>query len=710
MPGDLTRHTLALTLSGDVREDTFEGRPHLVAPVTAVREMVLGGDGGELLLAEEIQASADLWEGTLLTIGHPSTNANQRHVAEAHGVGRLFNVTANGELRGEMWLDLTRTGDVEGAELAVEKLREGAENGEPTLEVSTAYLAALDPEGGVHDGTRYSGVQRGIVPEHLALLPDQTGKCSIEDGCGAPRRNVLATARTPDFSGTSSAEWSAPTLEDYVSALDLGDVEAVSDLTEEQAREITGRTLLGDPAAESFRDLSFFPVVEPSTGELNENALRAVISGRGSQADISADALASAQGMARTLLEEHFDVELEENVDSRTLLERGLDAVRRAFDGLAGRDNQDEVSAESRREMLENEISEQFGGPDTFTWVRATFSDEVIFALEDPGDEVGLFRIGYEIDDEAGTVTLTGEPVEVKETVSFEPVENRESNMNRRTTLGASGGGAIAEAIAARAGAEEMDLEDVRAEAGEAAGIDASTVAQIEAGEIDCPPLDRLEGFAGLSWMPALSTLRSAFQNDGCSYDTENTMETRDDVINALADCEDHPFDEKRLNAMSGETLLAVAQARQLNLDEGLTPDDLEPEGEEGEPEEKPAAESAELSAEDAAFVRELREAGADPEAVSRAVTRMNAEADAEAEKREELVSRLNSSEDCEFTEEELRNLRTETLERLAEPQPRRSYLGQGGARSNTETDSYVDRNPSTPRVSEAIRNARGID
>lgn len=115
---------------------------------------------------------------------------------------------------------------------------------------------------------------------------------------------IRSTARTPDYSGTTSSDWSAPDLEDY-------GYDSVEDMTQEEKSDVASHSLLGDANADTFAELQFFPVVEPSSGNLNENALRAVISGRGSQADISASAKQSAQNKARNLLEDEFDMDTE---------------------------------------------------------------------------------------------------------------------------------------------------------------------------------------------------------------------------------------------------------------------------------------------------------------------------------------------------------------------------------------------------------------
>lgn len=192
----LVQHTTNAVVTGTVREDTFAGRPHLVVPIVAVREMVLGGDGGEFLPAEEIENSVGrgLWEGRPVTIGHPKLNgqpvtAGRRDAAERFEVGRLFSTEHVGDrLRGEVWIDLGRAEEVEGGREAVRLARE-ASPGRPLLEVSTSYWASREPKTGRHDGIRFSAIQRDLDPDHLALLPGGKGKCSIGDGCGGPRLN-----------------------------------------------------------------------------------------------------------------------------------------------------------------------------------------------------------------------------------------------------------------------------------------------------------------------------------------------------------------------------------------------------------------------------------------------------------------------------------------------------------------------------------------
>lgn len=68
---------------------------------------------------------------------------------------------------------------------------------------------------------------------------------------------------------------------------------------------------------------------------------------------------------------------------------------------------------------------------------------------------------------------------------------------------------------------DDRSRSDIISAMGSAAGIDAGTVNEILNGSIDCPPLDRLSGFARVLGS-TLSALRSAAEEDGCQYGQGN--------------------------------------------------------------------------------------------------------------------------------------------------------------------------------------------
>lgn len=62
------------------------------------------------------------------------------------------------------------------------------------LEVSTGYWHDGRQQAGSFDGEPYREVQRSLLSDHLAILPNERGACSVNDGCGTPRVNRLTVA------------------------------------------------------------------------------------------------------------------------------------------------------------------------------------------------------------------------------------------------------------------------------------------------------------------------------------------------------------------------------------------------------------------------------------------------------------------------------------------------------------------------------------
>jgi transcriptional regulator with XRE-family HTH domain len=96
--------------------------------------------------------------------------------------------------------------------------------------------------------------------------------------------------------------------------------------------------------------------------------------------------------------------------------------------------------------------------------------------------------------------------------------KRKEGPMSQKLTQGASLAAALESAIA-DAVTDERSEDDVVSAMAEAAGIEPGTVRQILAGSINCPPLDRLEGFAEVLGV-SLDGLIDAANSDGCTYDT----------------------------------------------------------------------------------------------------------------------------------------------------------------------------------------------
>jgi hypothetical protein len=169
------------------RREMFEDVEHLVVPVIAAKQMVMNG---LFYPAEEFRDWVETWNGVPVPVSHPEINgvavsARSPRIQELTSVGSFFNVefTEDNKLKGEIWLNIQKA-----KKLNYEYLVDKFENGE-IIEVSTGLFSNLEMVSGEYDGVKYNGVVRHIRPDHLALLPNEVGACSIEDGCGTMRNN-----------------------------------------------------------------------------------------------------------------------------------------------------------------------------------------------------------------------------------------------------------------------------------------------------------------------------------------------------------------------------------------------------------------------------------------------------------------------------------------------------------------------------------------
>ncbi len=183
-----------------IRQDVYLGRDQLVVPVIALVEGVLHPSNAkepELALASEFGKVPVAWDGSPVVMNHPKVDGNQVSanspgILEAIGFGVLFNTTLDDKkLKTEAWIDLERVNEL-GGEVAetIERVQSGE-----IVEVSTGLFAVTIPQNGKHDGKKFSGVWREIIPDHLAFLSEgATGACSVDDGCGT-RNNMKAAAK-----------------------------------------------------------------------------------------------------------------------------------------------------------------------------------------------------------------------------------------------------------------------------------------------------------------------------------------------------------------------------------------------------------------------------------------------------------------------------------------------------------------------------------
>lgn len=173
---------LIANLSGGVRRERLDGRDYFVAPLSLVVPGILNGSRGPLLYTkEDAKKHAKAWDGSPIVVYHPTRNGKPISASDPAVVhiGVVKNSKFNDKVQAEAWID------VENAKDHDERVYDALVNGTP-MEVSTGLgtdIEAVAP-GTTLNGEFYTGIARNWRSDHLALLPDQTGACSLRDGCG----------------------------------------------------------------------------------------------------------------------------------------------------------------------------------------------------------------------------------------------------------------------------------------------------------------------------------------------------------------------------------------------------------------------------------------------------------------------------------------------------------------------------------------------
>ena len=179
-------------LAGAVRFERLEGREYLVAPMVMLTEGVHAGSLGPIYYPpEQIQKSVHAWNHKPIVVYHPdSGTACDPIVLENRKVGIILNTIWDDEskkLRAEAWIDIEKAKEVD--DRILDFLEEGK-----VMEVSTGLFHFGSPEEGVWNGEQYVAVVKDIVADHLALLPDKVGACSVQDGAGLLQLNEEGNA------------------------------------------------------------------------------------------------------------------------------------------------------------------------------------------------------------------------------------------------------------------------------------------------------------------------------------------------------------------------------------------------------------------------------------------------------------------------------------------------------------------------------------
>jgi hypothetical protein len=190
-----------------LRTGVYQGREHVVIPLVALVESVIrpiNSEFNEYVPMATLSKAVHGWNGRPVVLGHPAKDgaqisANDPGVLDERQLGSIFNTRMlNGKLTMEAWVDPALVTKLGGAEL-MRRL-------ERMTEVSVGAYVALEKTSGKFQGQDYQGIWKEIGPDHLALLPDSVGACSIEMGCGT-HRAAAAYLVTADGKFRAVKQW-----------------------------------------------------------------------------------------------------------------------------------------------------------------------------------------------------------------------------------------------------------------------------------------------------------------------------------------------------------------------------------------------------------------------------------------------------------------------------------------------------------------------
>jgi len=174
-----------------VRHDRMEDRDFLVVPMVILTEGVhAGSDGPMFYPKDELAKTPAVWNYKPVVVYHPEMNgagvsACDPTIITSRKVGVMMNTRfEKGKLRSEAWIETSRADAVDPRILE-------AVNKNEMMELSTGVFVDTDPTEGEWNGEAYQGIARNYRPDHLALLPDKIGACSIADGAGFLRNESV---------------------------------------------------------------------------------------------------------------------------------------------------------------------------------------------------------------------------------------------------------------------------------------------------------------------------------------------------------------------------------------------------------------------------------------------------------------------------------------------------------------------------------------
>lgn len=159
----------------------LDGVKYLSVPMVMILEGVHNGSNGPIFYSkEELKKIPKMWNMKPVVVHHPKTGdtATTPEIIQNQGVGMVMNARwQDNKLKAEAWINKQKADKVD------KRIINAITNGNP-MEVSTGMFADFTPQAGKWNNEAYIGTAKQIRADHLAILPEGKGACSVADGAG----------------------------------------------------------------------------------------------------------------------------------------------------------------------------------------------------------------------------------------------------------------------------------------------------------------------------------------------------------------------------------------------------------------------------------------------------------------------------------------------------------------------------------------------
>jgi hypothetical protein len=180
---------LIANLSSKVQKKVLQGRSYLVAPVAMLLPGVFAGSEGPIYYDEtELVKSVAAWNHKPITMGHPELPNGVKvsgctpETLESYQCGMVLNARFNKKTKklvAEAWFEESRLAALEQGHIIANALAN-----EIKMEVSTGLFVDKLFSEGEHNGTKFTRRAVNFQPDHLAIILNGVGACSLADGAG----------------------------------------------------------------------------------------------------------------------------------------------------------------------------------------------------------------------------------------------------------------------------------------------------------------------------------------------------------------------------------------------------------------------------------------------------------------------------------------------------------------------------------------------